>query len=197
MPFSYANHTSGPSAGGIGWFDFTGQTIKPGQTITGLTGTLSDGNIVTFDMTNVNLSGVSAAFIPTSSPTWPGAQFGITGYTGIAGLPNMDNALVTPAGRNRLIFSNITVTDPSNNPIPNYTVVVADSETTSFLESWTWQTNGDPWIQVTQLGNGPTSVLTGLGTATATLTGIPASTSSSLCATYTERHSAQSHRLSQ
>lgn len=178
MAFSYASPTSGPSAGGIGWFDFTGRTINPGQTITGLTGTLSDGNTVTFDMSNVNVSGVSAAFIPTLSPTWPGAQFGISGYTGISGLPNMDNALVQPAGTNQLIFSNITVKDPSNNLIPNYTVIVADSETTSPLETWTWQTNGQPWIQLAKLGSGATPVLTGLNTTTATLTGIPAAASS-------------------
>ena len=31
MSFSYANPTSGPSAGGIGWFNFGNLTIHPGD----------------------------------------------------------------------------------------------------------------------------------------------------------------------
>lgn len=58
MPFSYADPTSGPSAGGIGWFIFdTFTTINPGQTVPGLTGTLNDGTTVTFDLTASNVSG--------------------------------------------------------------------------------------------------------------------------------------------
>lgn len=43
MAFSYANPGSGPSAGGIGWFNFGNISIAPGQTLLGLTGTLNDG----------------------------------------------------------------------------------------------------------------------------------------------------------
>ncbi|MEG2676386.1 MAG: hypothetical protein RR993_05150, partial [Clostridia bacterium] len=50
MSFSYANAGSGPSAGGIGWFNFGNLTLSPGQTITGLSGVLNDGSVVTFDV---------------------------------------------------------------------------------------------------------------------------------------------------
>ena len=40
MSFSYANPTSGPSAGGIEWFDFGNLTLNDGDTVTGVTGTL-------------------------------------------------------------------------------------------------------------------------------------------------------------
>lgn len=42
MSFAYANPTSGPSAGGIGWFNFGNLILSPGQTVTGLSGTLND-----------------------------------------------------------------------------------------------------------------------------------------------------------
>lgn len=60
MPFFYVNPTSGPGAGGIGWFNFNSfATINPGQTIAGLTGTLNDGTTVTFDLITANVSGVA------------------------------------------------------------------------------------------------------------------------------------------
>ncbi|MEG1362344.1 MAG: hypothetical protein RSC69_07270, partial [Lachnospiraceae bacterium] len=42
MSFSYAASGSGPSAGGIGWFNFGNITLNPGDTLTNLTGTLND-----------------------------------------------------------------------------------------------------------------------------------------------------------
>ncbi|MEF9896367.1 MAG: hypothetical protein RR843_11390, partial [Clostridia bacterium] len=50
MPFSYATPGSGPSAGGIGWFNFGNLVLNPGGTISGLTGTLNDGSTVSFDL---------------------------------------------------------------------------------------------------------------------------------------------------
>lgn len=172
MPFSYANPTSGPSAGGIGWFVFdTFTTITPGQTITGLTGTLNDGTTVTFDLTAANVSGAPRSFDAVTVPTIPGAAFGSAGYTGISGNAALYATSLSAVGSNRLTLSNIVVKDNLGNPVPNYTAIVADAETTGAFEVWTWDTNGGPWAQLARLGVGVSPVLTGLGTSTATLTG--------------------------
>lgn len=169
MSLSYANPTSGPSAGGIGWYNFGSLDISPGQTFTGLTGTLNDGTIVTFDLSAQLVSGTSFSFVATPVPTYPGAAFGVIGYTGIAGVATMDSTLTTAPGAVSLTFSNITLTNPDG-PVTNYTVVVADAETTGLTEQWIWNTNGGNWQQLTLL-SGPPQILTGLGTQTATITG--------------------------
>lgn len=48
MSFSYANPTSGLSAGGIGWFHFSNLTLNHGDSLTGLTGALNGRSTVTF-----------------------------------------------------------------------------------------------------------------------------------------------------
>lgn len=171
MPFSYANPTSGPSAGGIGWFDFGTLTINPGDTLTGLTGTLNDGSTVTFDLSYVLTSGQPRTFVATPVPSFPGAFFGTVGYTGIAGNASLysDFNFAGP-GVNTFTISNITVKTPTNTPITNYTVVLADAETTNTDEVWTWVTNGDGWNLLAMLGDNP-PILTGLGTQTAVITG--------------------------
>ncbi|MEG2801575.1 MAG: hypothetical protein RR890_06595, partial [Longicatena sp.] len=65
MSFVYANPGSGPSAGGIGWFDFGSLTLQPGQVVTGLSGTLSDGSVVSFDATSLPSSIVPLIATPT------------------------------------------------------------------------------------------------------------------------------------
>lgn len=171
MAFVYANPASGPSAGGIGWYTFGDLTINPGETLTGLTGTLNDGTIVTFDLSSVLLSGTPYSFIATPVPTFPGAAFGVVGYTGIPGNTTLDSALTTAPGTVSLVFSNITLTNPDTTPVTNYTVVVADAETTGLSEQWVWNTNGGVWQQLAVL-SGPPQTLTGLGTQTATITGL-------------------------
>lgn len=76
MPFSYATPGHGPSAGGIGWFDFGALTLTLGQTITGLTGTLTGGEIATFGVTNVSVSGSPTNFVSSTVPIWSFAELG-------------------------------------------------------------------------------------------------------------------------
>lgn len=172
MSFSYASPTSGPGAGGIGWFNFNNLSLAPGQSLTGLTGTLNDGTTVTFDLAATNLSGTARTFTATALPTYAGSQFGINAYTGISGNVAMQTNFSFAPGSNQLVISNIVVLDSLGNPMPNYTAIVADAESTGFAESWIWQTNGMPWQLLTKLGNQPSPVLSGLGTQTATLSGI-------------------------
>lgn len=177
MSFSYANAGSGPSAGGIGWFNFGNLILNPGDVVPGLTGTLLDGSVITFDLAMTAVSGPARTFIGKSVPTFNAARFGTSGYTGLLGNVALYEPVPIPAaGLYTLTMSNITAKDSDGNPILNYTAVVADSESTNLAESWTWITNGGDWAQLAALGgNMPT--LAGLGTTTATITGIdPANT---------------------
>ena len=170
MSFSYANPTSGPSAGGIGWFNFGNLTIHPGDSLTGLTGTLNDGSIVTFDLRLAFTSGQPRTFVATTAPVG-GSFFGNAGYTGIPGnVVLYSNFNLAGPGVNTFTISNISVRDPLGNPVPNYTVILADSETSNTGESWVWQTNGGVWQLLATLGNNP-PVLTGIGTQTVTISG--------------------------
>ncbi|MEG2297019.1 MAG: CshA/CshB family fibrillar adhesin-related protein, partial [Clostridium sp.] len=166
MSFSYANPGSGPSAGGIGWFNFGNLTINPGGSLTGLTGTLNDGTTVTFDLSAPASS--SMTFDAVSAPV--SGYFGYTGYTGILGNVLLQNRRIGSYDPSTLKISNIVVKDPNGNPVTNYTTVVSDAENTNIGESWVFTTDGGGWNLFTTLGSNPTT-LTGLGTSTATITG--------------------------
>lgn len=171
MPFSYANPASGPSAGGIGWFDFGALNLTPGQSQLGLTGTLNDGTVVTFDVAVSNISGTSRTFSSGTVPTWGGAFFGNTNYTGVAGNVALNSSLTFAVSNNSVTISNITVKDALNNAVPNYTVLIGDAESSGVAESWTFNTNGTPWSLFTTIGTSSNPTLVGLGTPTATITG--------------------------
>ncbi|MEG2038417.1 MAG: hypothetical protein RRZ73_01685, partial [Oscillospiraceae bacterium] len=166
MSFSYANAGSGPSAGGIGWFNFGNLTLNPGQTIPGLTGTLNDGSTVTFDMSAPSSS--SMIFDAVAAPIT--GNFGYTGYTGTIGNVVLQNQRIGSLNPAVINISNIVVKDPQGNPVTNYTTLLSDAEETNIGESWVWHTDGGVWNQFTLLGNTPPT-LTGLGTQTATIAG--------------------------
>ncbi|MEG2673248.1 MAG: hypothetical protein RR937_08740, partial [Ruthenibacterium sp.] len=116
MSLSYANAGSGPSAGGIGWFDFGSLTLNPGDSATNLTGTFTDGSTVTFDIKSLASSFVPFTAVPTPVQY---SYFGAAGYTGLLG----NTALKTPllAAYNTastLVLSNIVVKDPAGNIVP-------------------------------------------------------------------------------
>ncbi|MEG1523737.1 MAG: hypothetical protein RR475_01780 [Clostridia bacterium] len=174
MSFSYANAGSGPSAGGIGWFNFGNLTINPGQVINGLTGTLNDGTTVTFNIQSLPSSFVPYTALPTAAPGF--SYFGTSAYTGILGNVTLHTPLLPAYGSpSVVVLSNIVVKDPNGNPVPNYTAVVADAESTNsfpqYTENWTWITNGTPWNLFTTIGGNPPS-LAGIGTQSAVITGL-------------------------
>lgn len=171
MSFSYANPTSGPSAGGIGWFNFGNLTLNPGDVVTGLTGTLNDGSTVTFDISAQNTAGAARSFTAVPTPTWGGTFFGTTNYTGILGNVAMKKNLVFAPGINDITLSNIVVKDSLGNPITNYTAIISDAESTGLGERWTWTTTGGNWDLFATLGNSTSPTLTGLGTQTASFIG--------------------------
>lgn len=163
MPFSYANAGSGPSAGGIGWFNFGNLTLVPGVPVTGLTGTLANGITVSFDMTLATLGGTARNVIAVPAPQ-PLSYFGLVGYTGLVGNVVLVQDIGTANNLCSVTFSNITVKNANGDPMTNYTVVMADGETTSgipgFEEGLSFTTNGGNWTQLAALGatNPPTIV---------------------------------------
>lgn len=164
MSFSYANPTSGPSAGGIGWVNFGNLTMNPGSTAT-LTGILNNGVQVSFDLAMTLVSGSPRSFSASSTPTYPLAQFGAAGYTGIVGNVAMysQQAFIIKT-ISAFTISNIILLDAQSNPVPNYTVLIADAEATNLFEGIAGLTNGAPWELFTVVGNGSTPTLTGVGT---------------------------------
>ena len=172
MSFSYANPTSGPSAGGIGWFNFGTFTLIPSAAATTFSGTLNDGTKVSFDISLTPVSGTPRGFQAVTVPTFPGSNFGVSGYTGITGNVALNSILIPQIGVNTVNISNIVVLDANNVPVSNYTVVLADAERTNQGEIWTWNTNGGNWAILAELGNAVSPTLTGIGTQTANIIGI-------------------------
>lgn len=168
MPFSYANPTSGQSAGGIGWFDFGALTLNPGDSLTNLTGVLSNGITVKFDISVALTSGQARPFVTTPLPTYPGAYFGTMIYTGITGNVALYNDEAALPAVTTFTINNITLTNPDTTPVNNFAMVVADTESTGPTEGFQLVTNGGGW----GLLEGQTPpILTGLGTSTANITG--------------------------
>ena len=174
MSFSYASPGSGLSAGGIGWANFGNLTLIPGGAGYNFSGTLNNGVKVTFTAAAQNIAGDPRSFTAVSTPTYSGnALFGSAGYTGILGNVALECSVLSPANNNSVTISNIVVTDPIGNPVPNYTVVMADAESTNLPENWVWQTNGGNWTLFNQLaGSGVGPVPSGQGTQTLTLTSL-------------------------
>ncbi|MEG1752159.1 MAG: hypothetical protein RR140_03505 [Clostridia bacterium] len=166
MSFSYANPGSGPSAGGIGWFNFGNIVLNPGDSYLGLTGTLNDGSTVTFDLSVPSTS--SMTFDAVGAPVT--GHFGYTNYTGVLGNVLLQNRRIGTLDPAIINLNNIVVKDPDGNIVTNYTTLVSDAEETNVGEQWIWNTDGGVWQQFTLLGGTPPT-LTGLGTTTATITG--------------------------
>ncbi|MEG1716815.1 MAG: hypothetical protein RR275_08390 [Lachnospiraceae bacterium] len=172
MSFSYANSGSGPSAGGIGWFNFGNITLNPGDSLTGLTGTLNDGTTVTFDIKSLPTSFVPFTAVPTPVQY---AYFGSAGYTGLLGNTALKTPLLSAYNTaSTLVLSNIVVKDSLGNPVTNYTAVVADAESTNAFPQYTeylkFNTDGGVWNLLATLGANP-PILTGVGSNNVTITG--------------------------
>lgn len=188
MAFVYATPGSGPSAGGIGWFDFTGLNL--GQQLPqtqnsfyypNQTGTLADGTTVTFDLTVINpISAYTQQYFqPFASPL---GAFGSGAYTGIPGEPlayvSRPFSLYNYIYPNEITVTNIVVKDSNGNAVTNYTAVFADGESTNlqssvgYNEYWTITTDGNDWSLLDTISGNPPAISIPPASQTVSITGV-------------------------
>lgn len=165
MGFVYANAGSGASANVLGWADFgPGFIISPGQTIP-FSGQLANNINVKFDLTLLFLGGTPRDYTAAVPPV-NGSYFGSAGYTGINGNVVLYSDPGTANNLSSLVINNIVVTNAKGEAMPNYTIVIADGESTSGTpidkEGLLFITNGGDWVLLDSLGtNNPPPIIGG------------------------------------
>lgn len=136
---------------------------------------LPDGTRITMNLkvTNANGTGSGNSLRSVAVPSWSGSAFGNSGFIGIPGRPVLYNN--ADGTTSRVNLRNIQVTPPTGGTA-NYSIIVADGESSNDNESLVFYTNRNNWERVASIANGtqfPTQSpagTTGLG-ATVTLTG--------------------------
>lgn len=149
------------------WIDFTNynaaQATGAGEPFTI---TLPGGSTLSFTLT-VSGGGLNAITVPT----WTGAAFGQSAFTGVPGKPSLYQT--TNGATTNVTLSNIVLTVGSGT-VP-YALVAADAESTNNGESLSFTTNGNAWTQLAAMaytGSALYPTLGGVGTATVTETGV-------------------------
>lgn len=159
------------------WLNFAGYSDSQARTTAGqdFVFNLPDGTRITLNLrvTDANGSGNGQSLRSVAVPSWSGAAFGNSGFIGIPGRPVLyNNANGTTS---RVNLRNIQVTPPTGGTA-NYSIIVADGESSNDSESLVFYTNRNNWERVAAIANGtqfPTQSpagTTGLG-STVTLTG--------------------------
>lgn len=129
---------------------------------------LKNGNILTMTITRLSTAG---GFTAVTAPTWSGAAFGQSGYTGLTGKTVL---YTNSGGYAKLIFSNIQMHDSLGRSIANYTLIGIDGESTDNAERDTLTSNGTTWFDydtITPPSVGSVPSETGIGTSTLVWTG--------------------------
>lgn len=130
---------------------------------------LLNGNILTMNIRRLSTGG---GFTAVTAPTWSGAAFGQSGYTGLSGKTVLYTS--TNGEYGKLFFTNIQLHDSLGHKITNYTLIGIDGESTDNAERDTIISNGTTWfdydtITPPSVGSVPTE--TGIGTSTLVWTG--------------------------
>jgi uncharacterized repeat protein (TIGR01451 family) len=159
------------------WLDFEGYSDAQARGTAGqdFRFNLPDGTRITLNLkvTNANGTGSGNALRSVAVPSWSGSAFGNSGFIGIPGRPVLYND--ANGTTSRVNLRNIQVTPPAGGTA-NYSIIVADGESSNDNESLVFYTNRNNWERVASIANGtqfPTQSpagTTGLG-ATVTLTG--------------------------
>lgn len=120
---------------------------------------LYNGNVLSMTITRV-----AGGFTSVTAPTWSGAAFGQSGYTGLNGKTVL---YTSNGGYSKLVFSNIQMKDSLGNIIPNFTLIGIDGESTDNAERDTLTSNGTSWFDydtITPPSVGSVPSETGVGT---------------------------------
>ena len=150
------------------WIDFTNYDATQATSASGQAFTITTPNGGTFSFTlKVSSNSVTAATVPT----WSGAAFGQTAFTGVPGKPSIYQT--TNGATTTVTLSNIVLTVGSGS-VP-YAIVAADAESTNNGESLSFTTNGNAWTLLSTMPNGSSTTyptLTGVGTTTVNEAGV-------------------------
>ena len=120
---------------------------------------LKNGNIL-----SMNIKRTAGGFTSVTAPTWSGAAFGQSGYSGLSGKTVL---YTNSGGYSKLSFSNIVMKDSLGRPISNFTLIGIDGESTDGAERDTLTSNGSTWFDydtITPPGIGSVPSETGIGT---------------------------------
>ncbi len=122
---------------------------------------LNNGNRLSMTITRT-----AGGFTAVSAPTWSGAAFGQSGYTGLRGKTVL---YTTAGGYSQVAFTNIQMTDSAGNAINNFTLIGIDAESTDGSERDTLVSNGTFWYDydtITPPSVGSVPSETGIGLST-------------------------------
>lgn len=118
-------------------FDHYNETVASTSGGQNMTWKFTNGNTLT--MTVKSLAG---NFNAVAAPSWSGAGFGQTGYTGLSGKPVLYTATM---GYSKVNFSNIQMKDSLGNAVSGFTMVAIDGESTDSDEKDTLTSTGTVW----------------------------------------------------
>jgi hypothetical protein len=127
---------------------------------------LNNGNRLTMTITRT-----AGSLTAVTAPTWSGAAFGQSGYTGLRGKTVL---YTTGGGWSKVAFTNIQMKDSLGNAINNFTLIGIDAESTDNSERDTLVSNGTSWFDydtITPPSIGSVPLETGIGTSTLVWTG--------------------------
>ncbi|MBS1686671.1 MAG: T9SS type A sorting domain-containing protein [Bacteroidetes bacterium] len=142
-------------------FDHYSDALASGSGGQNHTWILNNGNRLSMTITRT-----AGGFTSVNAPTWSGAAFGQSGYTGLRGKTVL---YTTASGYSKIAFSNIQMTDSAGNAINNFTLIGIDAESTDGAERDTLVSNGTFWYDydtITPPSVGSVPSETGIGLST-------------------------------
>jgi len=154
------------------WLDFSGYNDALAQGGGQLFNfNLPDGSTLSLTLT-VSTNKTSPALTAIAVPSWSGSAIGHSGFNNIPGNPVLYE--IVSGSTVNAVLSNIIVTPPpGSGSSVSYAIVAADGESSNQGESLSFTTNALPWSLVATIPQGGAlPAVSGVGSATATETGV-------------------------
>lgn len=160
LSLSYANPGSGTSATNLGWINFGNSinNLRPGEAVTNLQISFSNGTTMTFDIENDIASNCSISAVPISQSN--SSNFGVTSYTGINGNVVIQADLINSAESSGetpyaiFAFTNIVLKNSSGVAISNNKLfVIADLPPAVGTKTTVYTSSGTGFVEKELVGN--------------------------------------------
>ena len=174
------------------WLDFTGYSdaaAQGGGQVFNFA--LPDGSAMSLTLT-VTTNKTNPALTAIAVPSWSGSAIGHSGFSGIPGKPVLYE--VISGSTVQVVLSGIVVTPPAGSGASvTYAMIAADGESSNQNESLSFTTNGQAWLQVAKIPQGPNfPTVSGVGTTTVTETGVAGTVGSFAFASFPNNPTPQS-----